>query len=70
MDQLEPGDLVRHTSNREEGRYLRPVVWCVGTNKGEGHLVDVSGKEKMWLETETEFLERPTQKLPPESAKA
>jgi hypothetical protein len=51
---------VKHTANGEEGRYLKPVIWCAGTNKGEGYLVDVNGTEKMWLEEETQFINRPT----------
>jgi len=60
LPSLEPGDLVKHTANGEEGRYLKPVIWCAGTNKGEGYLVDVNGTEKMWLEEETQFINRPT----------
>jgi hypothetical protein len=62
LDQLLPGDLVKHIVNGEEGHILRPVLWCIGSNKGPGFLVDVVGKEKVWLEGETLFLERPIQK--------
>lgn len=57
-----PGELLKHALNGEEGKFLRPVIWCVGSNKGEGYLVDVGGTEKMWLETETIFIDPSTSK--------
>jgi hypothetical protein len=62
MESFQPGDEVKHLVNGEEGRFLKPVIWCVGTNKGPGYLVEVAGVEKMWLETETQFIGLPKSK--------
>ena len=60
MDALEEGDKVRHLVTGEEGIFKKALPWTVGTNHGEGHLVEVSGKERLWLTEETLFIERPT----------
>jgi hypothetical protein len=50
---LNPGDLVKHAANGEEGYFVRPVILCIGSNKAGGYLVKVRDIEKVWLEEET-----------------
>lgn len=62
---LEPGDLVKHLVNGEEGFFVRLITIYVGTNKAGGCLINVRGEEKVWLEGETGFVERAPKKPEP-----
>ncbi len=62
---LEPGDKLKHLITGEEGTFIKTMPWTVGSNHGEGLLVDVNGHERFWISEETAFLERPIPKQGP-----
>jgi hypothetical protein len=51
-----PGDPVRHLLSHEEGKVIKPLLWTIGYNNGEGLLVEVNGREKFWFMEEVELL--------------
>jgi hypothetical protein len=59
LDQLQPGDKLKQIATGEEGNFKRVLSWTIGTNHGEGFIVEVAGRERLWLSEETTFIERP-----------
>jgi len=60
MDPLLPNDKVKHIPSGLEGTFVRPILWRIGRNTGEGYIVRVGKDEQLWLYEETEFIERPS----------
>lgn len=57
MGEIMEGDTVKHLVTGDEGTVASVQPFVIGSNKGEGYLVEVRGRQTFWLWEETGLLE-------------